>query len=382
MVRLQDGSDQHHSRTSSARRSSHPGQEDFELWNSTDGCGCSIEGNGPRQRITNLHNCGKPGHLMKALEAEQRRETRARARDLEVPRGPPGTQNTANCWTCGKNPGYHARACRSIATLGEDNWTWNAQQWDEQRYPRGHGPMEAMRDCTEKQWKTCVTRIQSSRDLLETRLRKRRLHWCRRTCYQLQHLWTPDTKSHAGKINRTGIQDRTVATHPQGPWDVRDGLRIGAMCDGTENPEMPGTRPPSDGPGPEDNVEAASGLDECLRDAVVREQECRGDAILEVDRELSAQAEQRAPPVLRSRLIGPTPVEREEHCRHTSRIELGIMLASLAEAAQMRNASEKGLPLVGVDYGFLRSRLAENAGYIVEAEDDGGDPPVLCGRSS
>ena len=47
------------------------------------------------------------------------------------------TRNTFNCWKCGR-PGYHARDCRSIATVGEgetseDDWTWNAQQWNEQQ---------------------------------------------------------------------------------------------------------------------------------------------------------------------------------------------------------------------------------------------------------
>ena len=47
------------------------------------------------------------------------------------------------------------------------------------------------------------------------------------------------------------------------------------------------------GPGPEDNVEAASGLDECLRDGVAREQKLRGGAIFEVDHKLAAQAAER-----------------------------------------------------------------------------------------
>ena len=54
-----------------------------------------------------------------------------------------------------------------------------------------------------------------------------------------------------------------------------------------------------------------------------------------------------------------------------------------------RAAGEKGLPIVGVDYGYLWSRTAESA---EEAQDEiaGEDPPdgvrmsspVLCGRCS
>ena len=41
----------------------------------------------------------------------------------------------------------------------------------------------------------------------------------------------------------------------------------------------------------------------------------------------------------------------------------------------MRNESEKRLGVVGVDYGYLWSRVAQNTGDVVEAEDDYGDPP-------
>ena len=40
----------------------------------------------------------------------------------------------------------------------------------------------------------------------------------------------------------------------------------------------------------------------------------------------------------------------------------------------MTNESEKVLPVVGVDYGYLWSRSAENAGDVVEADDEDGDP--------
>ena len=61
---------------------------------------------------------------------------------------------------------------------------------------------------------------------------------------------------------------------------------------------------------------------------------------------------------------------------HPSRIELGVMLTSLAEVAQThakRNESEKVFPVVGVDNRYLWSRAAENADDVVEAEDDDGD---------
>ena len=83
------------------------------------------------------------------------------------------------------------------------------------------------------------------------------------------------------------------------------------------------------------NVEAASGLDERLKNAVAREQEFRDEATPEVDHELAAQAVERVPPMLMNRPIAPTPLERKGHCR-THIIELGVVLVSLAEVAQTR----------------------------------------------
>ena len=96
-------------------------------------------------------------------------------------------------------------------------------------------------------------------------------------------------------------------------------------------------------PRPYDSVEGASGLDERLEDSVARTQEFRGEAIPEVDHELAAQAEERAPPMLRNR---PTPLEREEHCRTH---ESCIAGRGRAHPHALRNESEKGLPMVGVD---------------------------------
>ena len=48
--------------------------------------------------------------------------------------------------------------------------------------------------------------------------------------------------------------------------------------------------------------------------AVAREQEFRGEAIPEVGHELLAQAEERAPPMLRNKPTAPTPLQHEEHC--------------------------------------------------------------------
>ena len=122
------------------------------------------------------------------------------------------------------------------------------------------------------------------------------------------------------------------------------------------------------------NVQAAGGLEVNLRDAVAREQEFRGEKISEVDRELATQAEERAPPMLRNRPIGPTPMEREEHCR--------------TQEPAMRHEFENGLQVVAIDVGYLWSRSAENARDGVE--DNDGDPldgvrtspPVFFGRNS
>ena len=148
------------------------------------------------------------------------------------------------------------------------------------------------------------------------------------------------------------------------------------------------------GPGPEDLVEAASGLEERLRDGVAREQEFRHEAIPEVDRELAAQAEERGPPMLRNRSVGLTPMERDEHCRthqqYRARCHGCIAGRGRADPHAMKNESEKGLPMVGVDHGCLQNRPAGKAGDFVAAEDDDGDPPdgvrtstpVLCRRNS
>ena len=79
------------------------------------------------------------------------------------------------------------------------------------------------------------------------------------------------------------------------------------------------------GPGSEDNVVAASGLDGRLRDAVARKPEfrsCAGSAS-------------------RSRCSGRDRLDRHRWnvkniAEHTRRIELGVMLASLAEVGQTR----------------------------------------------
>ena len=165
----------------------------------------------------------------------------------------PRTQGTDNCWECGKtwSPRTSARECRSIATVGEgetgkDDWTWKAQEWDAQQpepetgstfgglwlrsfggqangsnphlvtvtfrvdsgaeetvlsldtasdYPRERGPQKAMRDYAGKPVKRWVTMLHA-----------RGSSWkrvCSRTCCQLQHLWTLDTKSRSRKSNRT-----------------------------------------------------------------------------------------------------------------------------------------------------------------------------------
>ena len=154
-----------------------------------------------------------------------------------------------------------------------------------------------------------------------------------------------------------------MATHPQSPWDVRGGLRTGAESRNDRYTAAQGCLPRS-------MCGAASGLDERLRDAVAREQEFRGEAIPEVDHELAAQGEERAPPMLRNRPIGPTPLEREQHCRthepHRAWCHVCIAGRGCADPHASRNASENGLPVVGVDCGYLWSRSAENTGDVVK----------------
>ena len=77
--------------------------------------------------------------------------------------------------------------------------------------------------------------------------------------------------------------------------------------------------------------EASSGLDERLRDAVARAQEF-SEAIHEV-----IMSWQRKPRNERFRRSGTDRLDQwnvKNTAEHTSRIELGVMLASLAEVAQ------------------------------------------------
>ena len=103
------------------------------------------------------------------------------------------------------------------------------------------------------------------------------------------------------------------------------------------------------------------------------EKKIRGEAIPEVDRERAAQAEERAPPKLRNSRIGTTP---EEHiAEHRSRIELGVMLAEVAQTRMRRERSlRKACRWSESTAGYLWSRSAEIAGDFVEAEDDDGGP--------
>ena len=70
--------------------------------------------------------------------------------------------------------------------------------------------------------------------------------------------------------------------------------------------------------------------------------------------------------------------EREEHCgaHEPNRAWCHACIASggRADPHAMRNESEKGLLVVAVGYGYLRSQSAENAGEVVEEEDDDGNP--------
>ena len=74
------------------------------------------------------------------------------------------------------------------------------------------------------------------------------------------------------------------------------------------------------------------------------------------------------------RPVGPTQLECEEHYRTQGQYRAWchacIDGGGRADPHALRNQSEKGLRVVGVDYGYLWSRSAENARDMVEAEDE------------
>ena len=110
--------------------------------------------------------------------------------------------------------------------------------------------------------------------------------------------------------------------------------------------------------------------------------------------ELARQAAERPARQLRGRPHQPTPADVTEHEQtghepYRSWCRACVAGRGRADAHVARPAGEKGLPVIGVDYGYLWSRSAENTD---EAQDEiaGADPPdgvrasspVLCGRCS
>ena len=156
-----------------------------------------------------------------------------------------------------------------------------------------------------------------------------------------------------------------MTTHPQSPWNVRDGLRTGGR-----------SRRPQEFRNDRSSFPAMHDQDTLWRQQVVwmsmSETQWHENRNSEVKRFLKlSMSRHREPRNERHRCSGTERLDRHHWklmmAEHTSRIGLGVMLASLA---------------VGVDCRYLWSPSAENVGDIVEAEDDDGDPPVLCGRNS
>ena len=91
--------------------------------------------------------------------------------------------------------------------------------------------------------------------------------------------------------------------------------------------------------------------------------------------------------MLRNRLTGPTPLEREEHCGTRA---ISGLVSCLHRWQRSQTRDEKRVLVVGVDYRYLWNRSAENAGDVVAVKDYDGDPldsartspQVLCGRNS
>ena len=168
----------------------------------------------------------------------------------------------------------------------------------------------------------------------------------------------------------------TVAQHPSSsPRNVRDGLRTGVVRDGTEDPEMTGTRPPSDTcPAGDLSLQTTSRQVDRMSVSEAQLHDNRNSDVkrfLKLALSWQCKPAERAPPMLRNRPTGPTPLEREEHCRTQRVVELGVMLPGRgrADPHAMRNESEKGMAVVGLDHENMWSRSAENAGDVVDVED-------------
>ena len=125
------------------------------------------------------------------------------------------------------------------------------------------------------------------------------------------------------KINRTCDIQGQDCGNTSAEWHARDGLRAGAVCDGAKTLEMTSMLLKS-----------------------VSETQWHGNRSLEVKRFLKLiMSWQRKPRNERRKGTGRLDRHQwnvENVAEHTSRIELGVMLASLTEVAQTRMRYESG----------------------------------------
>ena len=151
---------------------------------------------------------------------------------------------------------------------------------------------------------------------------------------------------HEVEINRScGIQGQDCG-NTSAEWHVRDGLRAGAVCDGAKTLEMTSVL-----------------LKSVSETQWHGEQEFRGETIP------GSASKERAP----QGKADWTDTQWNVVAEHTSRIELGVMLASVAQTRMRYESGEKACPC-----------------DVLEADDDDDDPhdgvrtgsSVLCGRNS
>ena len=144
---------------------------------------------------------------------------------------------------------------------------------------------------------------------------------------------------------------------------------------------------------PVDGATSDQGQEE-LREAAVRAGAAAPEHDGEDVRDLQQQARERPVRVLRKRLEQPTAAEVQEHEisgheLYRSWCRACVASTGRADAHVVRPGFEKGVPIIGVDYGCLLSRAPE-ASDAPHGEVAGEDPPdgvrtsspVLCGRCS
>ena len=120
-------------------------------------------------------------------------------------------------------------------------------------------------------------------------------------------------------------------------------------------------------------------------------EDLRPEVRAEVPEDLELEAQEKVPQVIRRRPEAPMRAEREAHelTHEPYRAWCPACVAgrARADAHRLRGEEEKGLPAVGVDYGYLWSRAAVEAGVEeLELEEPPAgvkvSSPVLCGRNS